>query len=124
MRYPAISEHGKFMHQKVQKFQRRLFYAHVSSDDNVLIENSKDSVTNSDSNTNIKIVNLTFFGLLAASQRSHNYHLRLIQHTKLHAYPAVFLRLALHIEGIGNQDKRPGTMQMNRTCTFQSLTLF
>ena len=24
-------------------------------------------------------------GLLAASQRSHNYHLRLIQHTKLHA---------------------------------------
>ena len=33
-------------------------------------------------------------------------------------HPAVFFRLALHIEGIGNQDKRPGTMQMNRTCTF------
>jgi hypothetical protein len=30
----------------MQKFQRRLFYAPVSSDDNVLIESSKDSVTN------------------------------------------------------------------------------
>jgi hypothetical protein len=44
----------------MQKFQRRLFYAPVSSDDNVLvIENSKDSVTNNDSNTNMKIVNPT-----------------------------------------------------------------
>jgi hypothetical protein len=43
----------------MQKFQRRLFYAPVSSDDNALIENSKDSVTNNDSNTDIKIVNLT-----------------------------------------------------------------
>jgi hypothetical protein len=47
------------LHQKkMQKFQRRLFYAPLSSEDNVVIENSKDSVTNSDSNTNIKIVNL------------------------------------------------------------------
>jgi hypothetical protein len=30
-----------------------------SSDDNAVIENSKDSVTSNDSNTNIKIVNLT-----------------------------------------------------------------
>jgi hypothetical protein len=45
----------------MQKFQRRLFYAPVSSDDNVLIENSKDSdsVTSNDSNTDIKIVNPT-----------------------------------------------------------------
>jgi hypothetical protein len=34
-------------------------YAPISSEDNVLIENSKDSVTNNDSNTNIKIVNRT-----------------------------------------------------------------
>jgi hypothetical protein len=47
------------LHQKMQKFQRRLFYAPVSSEDNVVIENFKDSVTNSHSNTNIKIVNLT-----------------------------------------------------------------
>jgi hypothetical protein len=32
--------------------------------------------------------------------------------------------LVVDTEGIGNQDKRPGTMQMNRTCTFQSLILF
>jgi hypothetical protein len=43
----------------MQKFQRRLFYAPVSSDDNVLIENSKNSATNNDSNTNIKIANPT-----------------------------------------------------------------
>ena len=47
------------LHQKLKKFQRRLFYAPLSSEDNVVIENSKDSVTNNDSNTNIKIVNLT-----------------------------------------------------------------
>jgi hypothetical protein len=41
----------------MQNFQRRLFYAPVSSEDNVVIENFKDSVTNS--STNIKIVNLT-----------------------------------------------------------------
>jgi hypothetical protein len=41
------------------KDERRLFYAPVSSDNNVLIENSKDSVTNNDSNTDIKIANLT-----------------------------------------------------------------
>jgi hypothetical protein len=34
------------LHQKMQKFQRRLFYAVVCSEDNALIENSKDSVTN------------------------------------------------------------------------------
>jgi hypothetical protein len=43
------------LHQKMQKFQRRLFYALVCSKDNALIENTKDSVTNNDSNTNIKI---------------------------------------------------------------------
>jgi hypothetical protein len=43
----------------MQKFQRRLFYAPVSSEDNLIIENFKDSVTNNDSNKNIKIVNLT-----------------------------------------------------------------
>jgi hypothetical protein len=43
----------------MQKFQRRLFYAPVCSEDNALIENSKDSVTNNESNTNMKIVNLT-----------------------------------------------------------------
>jgi hypothetical protein len=48
------------LHQKIQnKFQRRLFYAPLSSEDNALIENSKDSVTNNESNTSIKIVNLT-----------------------------------------------------------------
>jgi hypothetical protein len=45
------------LHQEMQKFQRRLFYAPVSSDDNALIENSKDNVTNNDSNTAMKIVN-------------------------------------------------------------------
>ena len=47
------------LHQKMQKFQRRLFYALVCSEDNALIENSKDSVTNNESNTNMKIINLT-----------------------------------------------------------------
>ena len=47
------------LHQKMQKLQRRLFYALVCSEDNALIENSKDSVTNNESNTSIKIVNLT-----------------------------------------------------------------
>jgi hypothetical protein len=55
------------LHQKMQKFQRRLFYAPVSSDDNVLIENSKDSVTSNDSNTDIKISNLTLGYSLRAS---------------------------------------------------------
>jgi hypothetical protein len=55
------------LHQKMQKFQRRLFYAPISSEDNALIENSKDSVTNNDSNTNIKIVNLTVGYSLRAS---------------------------------------------------------
>jgi hypothetical protein len=36
-----------------------VFYALVSSEDNVIIEKSKDSVTNNDSNTDIKIANLT-----------------------------------------------------------------
>jgi hypothetical protein len=37
-------------------FQRRLFYAPVSSEDNVVIENFKDitTTTNNHSNTNIK----------------------------------------------------------------------
>jgi hypothetical protein len=47
------------LHQKMQNFERRLFYALVCSEDNALIGNSKDSVTNNESNTGIKIVNLT-----------------------------------------------------------------
>jgi hypothetical protein len=47
------------LQQKMQNFQRRLFYALVCSEDNVVLENFKDSVTNNHSNTNIKIVNLT-----------------------------------------------------------------
>jgi hypothetical protein len=47
------------LHKKMQKFQRRLFYALVCSEANALIENSKDSVTNNDSNTNMKIDNPT-----------------------------------------------------------------
>jgi hypothetical protein len=44
----------------MQKLQRRLFYALVCSEDNALIENSKDRVANNnESNTNIEIVNLT-----------------------------------------------------------------
>jgi hypothetical protein len=43
----------------MQKFQRRLFDALVCSEDNALIENSKDSATNNDSNTDIKIDNPT-----------------------------------------------------------------
>jgi hypothetical protein len=43
----------------MQNFQRRLFYAPVSSEDNSVIENFKDSVTNNHSNTNIEIVNVT-----------------------------------------------------------------
>ena len=58
----ALSEHGEFsiLHQKMQNFQRRLFYRlYFQRRYNVLIENSKDSVTNNDSNTNIKKFNLT-----------------------------------------------------------------
>jgi hypothetical protein len=47
------------LHQKMQKFQRRLVYAPVSSKDNAVIENFKDIVTSNHSNTNIKIANLT-----------------------------------------------------------------
>jgi hypothetical protein len=46
------------LHQKMPNFQRRLFYALVCSEDNVVLENFKDGVTNNHSNTNIKIVNL------------------------------------------------------------------
>jgi hypothetical protein len=68
----------------MQNFQRRLFYAPISSEDNALIENPKDGVTNNDSNTNIKVVNPTLgYSLRQWSRRSHNYHLRLIQHTNL-----------------------------------------
>jgi hypothetical protein len=42
----------------MQNFQRRLFCAPVSSEDNAVIGNSKDSATNNHSNTNTKIVNL------------------------------------------------------------------
>jgi hypothetical protein len=96
--------------QKMQNFQRRLFYALVSSEDNVIIENSKDSVTNNDSNTNIKIVNPA----LGESLRAINGHILITCDSSNtppgSMHPAVFLRLALHIEGIGNQDKRPWAM--------------
>ena len=56
----ALPEHSECcINKKMQKFQRRVFYALVCSEDNALIENSKDSVTNNESNTSIKIVNLT-----------------------------------------------------------------
>jgi hypothetical protein len=35
----------RMLHQKMQKFQRRLFYAPFSSEDEIVIENFKDSVT-------------------------------------------------------------------------------
>jgi hypothetical protein len=41
----------QILHQKMQIFQRCLFYAPISSEDNLIIENFKDSVTNNDSNT-------------------------------------------------------------------------
>jgi hypothetical protein len=66
----------RMLHQKMQKFQRRLFYAPLSSEDNAIIENSKDSVTLLREwipNQNCQ----SHLGLLAASQRPHNYHLRL-----------------------------------------------
>jgi hypothetical protein len=48
------------LHQKRQNFQWRLLYAPLSSEDNAVVENFKDSVTNNHSNTaNIKIVNPT-----------------------------------------------------------------
>jgi hypothetical protein len=76
----------------------------LSSEDNALIENSKDSVTNNDSNTNMKIVNLTLgYSLLA------NGHIIITcdsSNTPSFMHPDVLLRLALHTEGIGNQDKR------------------
>jgi hypothetical protein len=57
----------RILHQKMQNFQRRLFYAPLSSEDNVVIENFKDSATNNRSNTNIKIIILT----LSESLRVH-----------------------------------------------------
>ena len=72
------------LHKKMQKFQRRLFYALVCSEDNALIENSKDSVTNNESNTSIKIVNLTLGFSLRANGHICDV-LRIIKHTKLKA---------------------------------------
>jgi hypothetical protein len=74
------------LHQKMQKLQRRLFYAPLSSEDNVVIENSK--LQGQRHITSKWILNQncqSHLGLLAASQRPHNYHLRLIQHIKPHA---------------------------------------
>jgi hypothetical protein len=69
------------LHKKMQKFQRRLFYALVCSEDNALIENSKgDSVTNNESNTSIKIVNLTLGYSLRANGHICDV-LRIIKHT-------------------------------------------
>ena len=82
------------LHQKMQKFQRRLFYAPVCSEDNALIENSRDSVTNNESNTSIKIVNLTLGFSLRANGHICDV-LRLIKHAKLHASCCItFSRLA------------------------------
>ena len=82
------------LHKKMQKFQRRLFYALVCSEDNALIENSKDSVTNNESNTSIKIVNLTLGFSLRANGHICDV-LRLIKHAKLHASCCItFSRLA------------------------------
>ena len=68
------------LHKKMQKFQRRLFYALVCSEDNALIENSKDSVTNNESNTSIKIANLTLGYSLRANGHICDV-LRIIKHT-------------------------------------------
>jgi hypothetical protein len=82
------------LHQKMQKFQRRLFYAPVCSEDSALIENSKDSATNKESNTSIKIVNLTLGFSLRANGHICDV-LRLIKHAKLHASCCItFSRLA------------------------------
>ena len=59
-----------------------MFYALVCSEDNALIENSKDSVTNNESNKSIKIVILTLGFSLRANGHICDV-LRLIQHTKL-----------------------------------------
>jgi hypothetical protein len=89
----------------MQKFQRRLFYAPVSSEDNVAIENFNDSVTNNHSNTNVKIVNLTLSESLLSSRR-HEHHLRIIKHTKRHASSLIALsRLCTQKESeIGTSD--------------------
>jgi hypothetical protein len=56
----ALPEHSEAMlHQKIQTRTSYHFCAPVSSEDNVVIENSKDSANNNDSNTNLKIVNPT-----------------------------------------------------------------
>jgi hypothetical protein len=47
------------LHQKIRLRADVCFSAPVSSKDNAVIENFKDSATNNHSNTNIKIVNLT-----------------------------------------------------------------
>jgi hypothetical protein len=55
------------LHQKIQTRTPYHFCAPVSSEDDIVIENFKDSVTNNHSNTDIKIVNLT----LSESLRVH-----------------------------------------------------
>jgi hypothetical protein len=60
---------------KDAKFPATFFYAPDSSEDNAVIENFKDSVTNNHSNTNIKI----------------EHHLRIIKHKKRHASSLIAL---------------------------------
>jgi hypothetical protein len=57
----ALSEHSEFCIKrcKISSDVCFMLYAPVSSEDNVVIENFKDSVTNNHSTTNIKIANLT-----------------------------------------------------------------
>jgi hypothetical protein len=111
----------------MQNFQRRLFYAPVSSEDNVIIENPRDmhSAThyfevNSKSKLSISPwanrCEPTAIWLSPAMNQTHQAPCILLY--------SVLLRLALHIEGIGNQDKRPETTKMKGSCAFQSLILF
>jgi hypothetical protein len=93
------------LHQKMQKFQRRLFYAPLSSEDNAVIENFEDSVTlyfevNSKSKLSPAVINPT------------------------HQAPCILLYFfvsSLHTEGIGNQGKRPGTVHANEPDLYLSV---
>jgi hypothetical protein len=54
----TLSEHGEFCIKRC-KISSGVCFMPISREDNVVIENFKDSVTNNHSNTNIKVVNLT-----------------------------------------------------------------
>jgi hypothetical protein len=55
----TLSEHGECCIKRCKISSDVCFMRLFPAEDNVVIENSKDSVTNNDSNTNTKIVNLT-----------------------------------------------------------------